>query len=88
MTPTSLTEPPRFDDLHGARYDELYREAHRMLWALNELDGPAITVPCGFTDSGLPVGLQLCAPSGRDADVLSAAERVENVLTEQHVPTH
>ena len=34
---------------------------------------PAITVPCGFTDSDLPVGLQIVGPIYEDARTLRAA---------------
>jgi amidase len=38
---------------------------------------PAISVPCGFTRSGLPVGLQIVGRRGRDASVLRAAAAFE-----------
>jgi aspartyl-tRNA(Asn)/glutamyl-tRNA(Gln) amidotransferase subunit A len=38
---------------------------------------PAVSVPCGFTRDGLPVGLQLVGPAGEDALVLAAAEAYE-----------
>jgi amidase len=38
---------------------------------------PAISVPCGFTRDGLPVGLQLVGRRGRDAEVLRAAAAFE-----------
>jgi aspartyl-tRNA(Asn)/glutamyl-tRNA(Gln) amidotransferase subunit A len=34
---------------------------------------PAITVPCGFTAKGLPIGLQIVGPMYGDADVIKAA---------------
>ncbi|MFW0783534.1 amidase [Gordonia sp. CPCC 206044] len=34
---------------------------------------PAMSVPAGFTDDGLPVGMQIVGPHLGDADVLSAA---------------
>jgi aspartyl-tRNA(Asn)/glutamyl-tRNA(Gln) amidotransferase subunit A len=34
---------------------------------------PAISVPCGFTDDGLPVGLQIAAPKYADALLLRVA---------------
>lgn len=40
---------------------------------------PAITVPCGTTRSGLPVGLMLHARWGREDVLLSAAERLEQL---------
>lgn len=41
---------------------------------------PAISVPCGTTRSGLPVGLQLAAARGNDAQLLAIAGRVERLL--------
>ena len=39
----------------------------------NLYGGPAIVVPCGFTASGLPIGLQIAAPSFEESRVLRAA---------------
>jgi aspartyl-tRNA(Asn)/glutamyl-tRNA(Gln) amidotransferase subunit A len=41
---------------------------------------PAITVPCGTTSVGLPVGLQLAAPVGEDVLLLRLAAAVEAAL--------
>ena len=38
---------------------------------------PAISVPCGFSAGGLPVGLQIVGRRGRDADVLAIARAFE-----------
>ncbi|MEO3999471.1 amidase [Mesorhizobium sp. CAU 1732] len=38
---------------------------------------PAITIPCGSTAAGLPVGLHLCAPWYRDIALLQIAREVE-----------
>ncbi|MYB85518.1 MAG: amidase, partial [Chloroflexi bacterium] len=38
---------------------------------------PSISVPCGFTSSGLPVGLQLMSPRADEAALLSAAALFE-----------
>ena len=38
----------------------------------------AVTVPCGFTKAGLPVGLQIVGPKFADALVLRAAKAYEN----------
>jgi aspartyl-tRNA(Asn)/glutamyl-tRNA(Gln) amidotransferase subunit A len=44
---------------------------------------PAISVPCGFTKGGMPIGLQIAGPSGRDDLVLQAAYAYEQA-TEWH----
>ncbi len=41
---------------------------------------PAISLPCGFTAAGLPVGLQIVGRPGADADVLCAAAALERAL--------
>jgi aspartyl-tRNA(Asn)/glutamyl-tRNA(Gln) amidotransferase subunit A len=47
---------------------------------------PAITVPCGFTASGLPIGLQIVGPMYGDAAVLraAAAYQAAHPLTARH----
>ncbi len=40
---------------------------------------PSISIPCGFTDSGLPVGLQIIAPPQREDRVLGAASLFEEI---------
>jgi amidase len=48
-----------------------------MSFALTLTACPAISVPCGFTASGLPVGLQIMAPRADEALLLSAAALFE-----------
>ena len=38
---------------------------------------PAVTIPCGLTDDGLPIGLQIVGPRGSDRHVLDAAAALE-----------
>ena len=40
----------------------------------------AVTLPVGRDEAGMPVGLQLVAPGGRDEALLGAALAVERVL--------
>lgn len=41
---------------------------------------PALSLPCGFTANGLPVGLQIVAPPKAEARLLAAARSLEDVL--------
>lgn len=41
---------------------------------------PAISVPCGTDDKGLPFGLQIIARRGEDRTLLRAAQRIEAIL--------
>lgn len=41
---------------------------------------PALSLPCGFTANGLPVGLQLVGPPRGEAQLLNAAAAIEDIL--------
>lgn len=41
---------------------------------------PAISIPCGFTQAGLPVGLQIVAPGRAEARLLAGARFMEGIL--------
>jgi aspartyl-tRNA(Asn)/glutamyl-tRNA(Gln) amidotransferase subunit A len=44
---------------------------------------PAISLPCGFTKAGLPIGLQIAGPHWRERRVLELAFAYEQA-TEWH----
>jgi amidase len=46
-------------------------------YAITCLGVPAVSVPCGFSPTGLPVGLQLVGRRGRDLEVLQLARAFE-----------
>ncbi len=45
---------------------------------------PAISVPCGFSEEGLPIGLQLAGRSFDEATVLRAAHAYEQATEWRH----
>jgi aspartyl-tRNA(Asn)/glutamyl-tRNA(Gln) amidotransferase subunit A len=49
-------------------------------YPFNLTQQPAITVPCGLTHGGLPMGLQIVGPMFGDALVLRAARAYESVM--------
>lgn len=67
-------------DLEGpAATTELWR-AHALLVTVNFLGLPAVAVPTGLEDEGLPTGVQLIGPRAGDHVALAAARDVEAVL--------
>jgi Asp-tRNA(Asn)/Glu-tRNA(Gln) amidotransferase A subunit family amidase len=58
----------------------------RMTYGITVLNHPAISIPCGLDDRGLPFGLQLVAPRGRDAFLLQAAMAIEEILEPRPAP--
>ncbi|HWX93934.1 MAG TPA: amidase [Terriglobales bacterium] len=83
VTPTtpipapSIAELKQNPDLLRPRELLLLRNTRPLnVWGL-----PAISVPCGFTKAGLPIGMQIAGPSGRDDLVLQAAYLYEQATT-------
>ena len=55
----------------------------RLTRPFNLTGQPTISVPCGFTDEGMPIGMQLAGRQWREATVLRAAHAYEQA-TEWH----
>ena len=85
VTPTSPAPPSKISELLGEP-DKLRARELLMLRntrPFNVLGLPTISIPCGFTKSGLPIGMQLTGPMGGEAAVLSLAQAYEQA-TEWH----
>jgi amidase/aspartyl-tRNA(Asn)/glutamyl-tRNA(Gln) amidotransferase subunit A len=48
-------------------------------WPFNLTGQPAISIPCGRTEDGLPLGLQIVGQKGADALVLRVAREIERL---------
>ncbi|HEX9121058.1 MAG TPA: amidase [Terriglobales bacterium] len=84
-TPTSPVTAPALAELQ-ANPDDLRRRELILLRntrPFNVLGLPAVSVPCGFTRAGLPIGLQIAGAPGDDARVLQLAHAYERA-TEWH----
>jgi amidase len=66
---------------------ENYTQWFYLTYGITVTGLPAITVPCGFTRAGLPVGLQIVGKRRREAAVLRAAAAFEQAAPwSQHIP--
>src|ERR1700676_3147444 len=85
LTPTVPIPPPAIADLL-MRPEDLRAQEMTMLRntrPFNVWGIPTISIPCGFTRDGLPIGLQLAAGPGRGIVLLQAAQVYEQA-TEWH----
>jgi amidase len=51
-----------------------------IVYAITLICSPALSLPCGFTKSGLPVGLQIIAAPRSEAQLLAGARTIEDIL--------
>jgi aspartyl-tRNA(Asn)/glutamyl-tRNA(Gln) amidotransferase subunit A len=79
LTPTLPCVAPPYG--HGSR------TVLTKLTSLFNLTGwPALALPCGPAENGLPASVQLAAPTGRDALVLAAGAALENAIARPGSP--
>ena len=72
VTPTTVVPP--FETSMAHTQEELRAlelVTLRNTRPFNALGLPAVSVPCGFTSGGLPIGLQITGPPGGEAGVLA-----------------
>ena len=83
ITPTAAVPPFPIEQPHPTAVDgrPVGRAMQRsyLTYAFSLLGLPAISIPCGFTRAGLPVGLQIVGRRRQEAAVLTAAAALEAV---------
>lgn len=80
ITPTTPISPPTIED---ARKNPPGAVILRNTRRFNSYGVPSISIPCGFTQSGLPIGLMISGPHWSEGRVLSLAHAFEQA-TEWH----
>ena len=81
LTPTTPTPAPAIGQTHiqtGGEAEDVRLASTRLVRAINVLGLPAISLPCGFSGDGLPIGLQIIGPAFREGLVLRVAAALED----------
>jgi amidase len=80
LTPTTAQPPLRVGACEGLsnwETDKTIVAACPYAWPWNVLGWPGVSVPSGFTDSGLPIGAQLLGPANSEPRLLALAAQLE-----------
>jgi amidase len=84
LTPTTIVPPFPIENRYVAecagKKFETYIEWLGIVYALTLVCCPVLSLPCGFTKAGLPVGVQVAAAPRGDAKVLAGAKVLEDIL--------
>ena len=84
LTPATIVAPFPLENRYvaecaGKKFDN-YVEWLGIVYAITLACCPALSLPCGFTASGLPVGLQMVAAPRGEAQLLAGAKVLEDIL--------
>lgn len=74
LLPTTPIPAPMIE---GTQAVDAARQLTRFTAAFNLTGAPALSVPCGFTHGGLPIGLQIVSKAWAEAKVLQAGQAFE-----------
>ena len=84
LTPATVVPPYPVEQDHvircGDHRFENYYQWLSIAYAFTTALCPALSMPCGFTGGGLPVGLQIAGAAYGEATLLSHAARFEKIL--------
>lgn len=83
FTPSTPMTAPKIGETMvtlGGIEEEVRAAGTRFTRGMNALGLPAISIPCGFSQAALPIGLQVIGGRDRDDSVLRIAAAMENAL--------
>jgi aspartyl-tRNA(Asn)/glutamyl-tRNA(Gln) amidotransferase subunit A len=81
ITPATPIPAPRIGDTTvrlGGREEDVRLAATRLVRGVNALGFPALSLPCGLSGAGLPVGMQIIGPAFSEALVLRVGAALED----------
>ncbi len=84
LAPATIVSPFPIGDRYvaecnGVKFDN-YILWLAIVYAITLTGCPALSLPCGFTSTGLPVGLQVIGPHRGEGSLLAGARMLEDIL--------
>jgi len=82
VPPFDVTQP-YVTEVEGVKM-KTYTEWMKCCWLISILESPSISMPCGYTPEGLPVGLQIVGRHRDEWSVLQMANAFEQATRSSH----
>lgn len=90
LSPVTPTTPFPWTTLYAETVDgermQNYYQWLALTYVVTLATNPALSLPCGLDEQGMPFGLQVMGPLNQDADLLGAALGIEQLFASQ--PRH
>jgi aspartyl-tRNA(Asn)/glutamyl-tRNA(Gln) amidotransferase subunit A len=83
MTPATPMTAPKIGEMtvaFGSFTEDVRSAATRLTRPFNVLGWPALSLPCGCSGAGLPIGLQVVAPPQQEDSLLQAGAALEDAF--------
>ena len=84
ITPATVVPPfdinMRYLEKVGDHKFSNYYDWYTIAYAITVTSLPTLSLPCGFTQNGLPIGLQIVGPPRGEAALLREAEKIERLF--------
>jgi aspartyl-tRNA(Asn)/glutamyl-tRNA(Gln) amidotransferase subunit A len=83
FTPCTPTPAPKIGEMTiqvGSVSEDVRLASTRLMRGINVLGIPSLAMPCGFSHSGLPIGLQILAAPRREDTLLTIGAALEDAL--------
>jgi aspartyl-tRNA(Asn)/glutamyl-tRNA(Gln) amidotransferase subunit A len=83
MTPATPITAPKIGETSiaiGSFTEDVRTAATRLTRPFNVLGWPALSLPCGFSSAGMPIGLQVVGPPQQEDSLLQAGAALEDAF--------
>jgi aspartyl-tRNA(Asn)/glutamyl-tRNA(Gln) amidotransferase subunit A len=83
MTPATPMTAPKIGEMSvafGSFNEDVRTAATRLTRPFNVLGWPALALPCGFSNAGMPIGLQVVGPPQQEDTLLQAGAALEDAF--------
>lgn len=83
MTPATPMTAPKIGEMSvafGSFNEDVRSAATRLTRPFNVLGWPALALPCGFSNAGMPIGLQVVGPPQQEDSLLQAGAALEDAF--------